>query len=73
MAKHSMKESYASGSSMAHGPGALKAAMSRNPNSYSMVNDSPCGPYSHCMGYDGDGGMQGDTSVSHRGASYHFK
>ena len=72
-----MKESYAKGmggkSGGAHGPGGIKAAKARNPNKHSGLNDSPCGPYSHCMGYEGDGGFHGDTSIKHRGGSYHFK
>ena len=73
---HEMKESYASGGSFpaaSYGPGAMKAAKARNPNKHSGLNDSPCGPYSHCLGYEGDGGMHGDASVSHRGGTYHFK
>lgn len=57
----------------AHGPGGLKAACSRNPNSHPDLNDTPCGPYAHLLGMSGDGGMDGDESVSHRGESFHFK
>ncbi len=75
--KHEMKESYAKGmggtSGNAHGPGGLKAANSRNPNSHSGLNDAPGGPHAHMMGYEGDGGMYGDASVKHRGATYNFK
>ena len=70
------KESYAGGGSFpaaSHGPGGLKAAVARNPNTHSGVNSAPCGPYAHCLGYSGDGGMQGDESVKHRGSTYHFK
>ena len=70
------KESYASGDKFpaaSHGPGGLKAALARQPNTHSELNDTPCGPYSHCLGYSGDGGMMGDTTTKHRGSTYHFK
>ncbi len=73
------KESYAGGaysggkSGGAHGPGGLSAAMKRNPNSSTMLNDTPYGPWAHFMGYSGDGGMMGDDSVDHRGGTYWFK
>lgn len=51
----------------------VKAALGRNPNKHSEVNDAPEGPNSHCMGYSGDSGMKGDTSVKHRGATFNFK
>lgn len=57
----------------AHGPGGLKAATSRNPNSHGELNDAPCGPCPHMMGYTGDGGVHGDASVEHRGAKFNFK
>ena len=72
----SMKESYGKGggkSGGAHGPGGLKAANARNPNKHSGLNDSPCGPYAHFMGYEGDGGMHGGESVKHRSGTYYFK
>ncbi len=79
----SMKESYAKGGITklketllseggGHGTGGLKAT-NRNPNKHSGLNDSPSGPYAHMMGYEGDGGMDGDVSVKHRGGTYHFK
>ncbi len=70
-------ESYSGGSGGksggAHGPGGIHAAKTRNPNKHTEVNGAPDGPRSHCMGYDGDGGMHGETSVKHRGATYNFK
>ena len=66
------KESYAKGMGGASSSG-LKAATARNPNKHSDLNDSPCGPYAHMMGYEGDGGMAGDSSISHRGGTYYFK
>lgn len=52
----------------------VHAAMSRNPNTHSEVNDTPVGPSSHCMGYTGDSGMKGDTSVKGKqGQSFNFK
>ena len=72
-----MKEGYADGggkSGGAHGPGGLAAANNRRANGKMPgVNDSPDGPSAHMMGYKGDGGMDGKTSVSHRGRNYHFK
>lgn len=54
-------------------PGVMEAAQ-RNPNDTPYVNCAPCGPYSHKMGYDGDGGMHGDTSASGKnGGTFHFK
>lgn len=71
-----MKMDYAKGgggrSGGAHGQGGLKAAK-RNPNKHPSLNDTPCGPYSHKLGYTGDGGYHGDASVDHRGASFNFK
>ncbi len=70
------KEGYASGGSFpaaSHGAGGLKAALARQPNKHAELNEAPGGPYAHCLGYSGDGGMMGDTSVSHRGSTYHFK
>ncbi len=56
------------------GPGGLAPAMTRNPNDYTDVNDAPCGPYSHFMGYEGDGGMHGGETVSGKhGGKFHFK
>ena len=72
-----MKDSYGNGgggkSGGAHGPGGLKAAASRQPNEHPGPNDAPDGPFSHCLGYSGDAGMQGDTSCKHRGGTFHFK
>lgn len=73
-----MKEGYAKGvgksrSGDAHGPGGLKAAMSRKPNDHPGPNDAPCGPYAHGLGHTGDGGMHGKASCSHRGSTFHFK
>ncbi len=51
----------------------VKAAMRRNPNKRKSLNPAPEGPHSHCMGYKGDGGMKGKTSVSHRGMRFNFK
>ncbi len=55
-----------------YGPGGIQAAYG-NPNSYAMLNDTPGGPYSHALGYSGDGGMYGDASVDHRGSKFWFK
>ncbi len=69
--------SYAKGgggkSGGAHGPGGLKAAKSRNPNKHVDLNETPCGPYPHCMGYSDDGGMDGAAETKHRGGTFHFK
>ena len=54
-----------------YGPGGNMAAK-RNPNNLADLNDTPCGPYSHCLGYTGDGGTQGDASVDHRGGTFWF-
>ena len=51
----------------------MKVKNARNPNKAKSLNGAPEGPFSHEMGYKGDGGMKGDTSVKHRGGSYHFK
>ena len=59
-----------------HGPGGIKAAVSRNPNDGGgdiKGNSTPCGPYGHCMGYYEDGGMHGNENAKHRGKTYHFK
>lgn len=69
------KMSYGSDSGT-HGPGGVKAATARNPNGKGgdiKGNDSPCGPYSHCMSYHEDGGMHGNENAKHRGTTYHFK
>ena len=75
-----MKEGYAHGekgynsrSGGAHGPGGLKAAASRSANPHPGPNPAPCGPYAHELGMTGDGGMHGDTTVSHRGNKFNFK
>ena len=71
-----MKEGYAGGygkSGGPHGAGGIHAAKKRNPNKHASLNDTPDGPFSHCMGYEGDGGISGDASVKHRGATYNFK
>lgn len=49
------------------------AAIKRNPNKYAEVNDTPCGPYAHNLGFTDDGGMDGNTAVKHRGGTFHFK
>ena len=68
MAKHS-----GSGKSGGpYGPGGVHAAYN-NPNKLKAVNDAPCGPYAHCMGYEGDAGMKGNTVAKHRGTDYWFK
>jgi hypothetical protein len=62
-----MKMNYAGGggkSGGAFGPGGLKAAAARQPHDHAGLGSSPDGPYAHCLGYEGDGGMQGDTKVS---------
>ena len=52
----------------------VHAAMGRNPNKHSKVNDAPEGPHSHCLGYKGDAGMKGNTSASGKnGESFNFK
>ena len=52
----------------------VHAAMARNPNTHSEVNDAPGGPHSHCMGYTGDSGMKGNTSVKGKqGQTFTFK
>lgn len=66
--KHGFKQGEA------HGPGGLKSAKARNPNKHSNLNGAPCGPYSHCMGYTGDGGVHGDeTATGKHGEKYYFK
>ena len=65
-------KAQAASDSGTHGPGGIKGAMG-NPNDYAMLNDTPCGPYSHNMGYSEDGGWQGDVAVKHRGGTYYFK
>lgn len=58
-----------------HAPGGLGPAMKRNPN-YEQhgPNDSPCGPYPHLMGYEGDGGMCGaKTAKGKHGETFHWK
>lgn len=47
----------------------------KNPNKHGMLNDAPEGPFSHQMGYVGDGGYQGgsDTVSGKNGGSFHFK
>ena len=73
MAKHDYSMSDGGDSSGTHGKGGVHAAAKRNPNKVVNLNDTPCGPYAHAMGYDGDGGMQGDASVGFRGRTYYFK
>ena len=64
-------KAQAASDSGTHGPGGVKGAMG-NPNDYAMLNDTPGGPYSHMLGYTGDGGMYGDDSVDHRGSKFWF-
>jgi hypothetical protein len=46
----------------------------RNPNKHPSLNDAPGGPHAHCMGYEGDSGMEGDTSASGKnGEKFTFK
>ena len=66
-----MKDGGKSGG--AHGKGGTKAAAKRNPNKSAKLNGAPTGPSAHMLGCTGDGGMDGDTSVDHRGRTYHFK
>ena len=81
----SMKESYATkgggGKKISatllsegggHGRGGI-TVLDHNPNTHSALNAAPCGPYAHMMGYEGDGGMNGDASAKHRGSTYYFK
>lgn len=64
---------YSPGDQMKGSDPGVVAAKKRNPNSHGELNPAPCGPYSHCMGYSGDGGMDGDTSVSGKnGATFEF-
>ena len=55
------------------GPGGVSAAGKKNPNSHEALNDSPDGPFSHEMGYTGDGGCHGDVKVSGKDGSFYFK
>lgn len=56
-----------------YGPGGVKAAMTKNPNKSTELNDAPKGPFSHELGCTDDGGMKGDTTCSSKGKSFHFK
>lgn len=53
--------------------GGLGPALERNPNEHPELNGTPDGPCSHSMGFEGDSGMHGSTTVKHRGASFNFK
>lgn len=53
-----------------YGKGGATAALGRNPNADNEVNASPCGPYSHLLGFTDDGGMDTEKTVA---GGFHFK
>lgn len=55
--------------SQTYGSGGATAALGRNPNADSDVNEKPDGPYSHQLGFSDDGGMTADATVQ----GFHFK
>ena len=55
------------------GPGGVKAACAKNPNAHAELNDAPDGPYAHCMGYSGDGGMHGSQEVSGKSGKFYIR
>lgn len=58
------------------GEGGAAAALARNPNEMTNLNDSPEGPFSSQLGFKGDGGIQGNAnggSAENGGPNFHFK
>ena len=51
----------------------VKAALKRNPNTHSGLNEAPEGPSPHVMHESGSGGMKGDASCTHRGSKFYIK
>lgn len=59
-----MKGMYKAKGGPGQGPGGLPAAMKRHAQDITDVNDTPCGPYPHTLGFSGDGGCHGDQTVT---------
>ena len=53
--------------------GGVGEVMGKNPNEHPMMTDSPEGPFSHMMGFTGDGGCHGDETVTSKGSKFYFK
>jgi len=48
-------------------------ASRKNPNDETNLNSAPEGPHAHCMGYNNDGGYDGNVEVKKRGTTFYFK
>ena len=56
-----------------HAPGGVGPAHARNPNEAEPLNDSVDGPFSHMMGFEGDGGTHGDKAVTKNSNRFYMR